>query len=160
MHEITEVLTTFSSWAIAVTAIMAALAAVFKPIRKFVLWLGRRLFGEKKDKAVDEIKRVEVSLIDRIDKMNEKHDEVEKTLSEKIDEVSLKCDIYERNRLRTNIFEMGNCARKHQVISSEEFRNLQQDYEEYTELHGNGTAAIEYEFIVDYYNHSGWTEGE
>ena len=160
MQQITEFLTIFSSWAIAITAIMAALSAIFKPIRSGVVQIGKRLFGTRNDKIVDELKRVETSLSEKMDKINDKHDAVEKVLSNKIDDVAMKCDLYEKNRLRTNIFRMGNCARHHEVISSEEFRNLQQDFEDYTNLKGNGTAAMEQEFVVDYYNHSGWQEGE
>ena len=143
MQQITEFLTIFSSWAIAITAIVTALAAVCKPIRKFIVWIGKKLFDPKTNKVVDELKRVEAGLSEKMDQINARHDAVEKVLSDKIDEVATKCDLYEKNRLRTNIFRMGNCARHHEVISSEEFRNLQQDFEDYTELHGNGTAAIE-----------------
>lgn len=163
MEQISEFLTIFSSWAIAITAIMAALSAVCKPVRNFIVWVGKRIFasGESKDaKIVEEIKRVESTLSSKMDKINDRHNDVEKVLSDKIETVSAKCDMYERNRLRTNIFRMGNFARKHQWISSEEFRNLQQDFEDYTALHGNGIAAKEYEFVVDYYNRSGWNEGD
>lgn len=58
----------------------------------------------------------------------------------------------ERDRLKHIIFEYGNRVRRKECLSGEEFRYLQQVFEKYTSLDGNGIAHDEYELIRDCYN--------
>lgn len=131
MEQITEALSVFSSWAVSVTAIVAALSAVFKPFRKAMTAVRKKICGD--------------TGIERIQKQIE-------TLDGKIDSVSEKADDNEKDRLRSELFRYGNYARKGAVITSEEYRLIQRMYTKYEKLGGNDIAHDEYEFIRDYYN--------
>ena len=141
MENITEVLSTISAWATSATIILAALSAIFKPIRNAIMWLFRKVVGTSgNEKVINEIKIVE------------------EKLSEKIEAVSENCDLNERDRLQQIIFNYGNFARRKQEISGEEFRFLQRAFKKYACLGGNDIAHDEYIFIENYYNNSGWEE--
>lgn len=151
MNEIVSVLSVFSTMAVSLAAILGLLSTVFKPVRKAIVWLFKHFWGHKDRNEVlmKEIRNVESSLSTKIDDFRAE-------LSGKIDDVSNKADTYERKRLKDTIFEYGNRARHGDVISGEDFRNLQEVYEDYTRLGGNSIAHDEMNYITFYYNNSGW----
>lgn len=150
MENVTNVLQTFSTWAISITAIVAALSAVCKPVRDLVQW-GLKRFSNNSE-IINEIKSVKTEMNDRMDAMNGRMDD----MRQRIEAVSTKNDENERDRLKHTIYQYGNYARKGQRISSEEFRYLQECFEKYTGLGGNGSAHKEMDFVTDYYNHQHW----
>ena len=80
----------------------------------------------------------------------------EERLMEALDALSEKVDANERDRLRQELFRYGNLARRGAKISGEEFRYLQECFEKYTRLGGNGIAHDEYELVRAYYDREGW----
>lgn len=168
MQDITVFLSTVSTWAVAITAIVAALAAVFKPIRSLVSkMLGLRKGTDEIKKELGEIKKDLTEVKTDVSQMNKdgqrrdaeikgvKDDikEMRDELNEKIEKVSNENDDNERSRIRRDIMRYGQRARKQEQISEREFESLRLDYEKYHgPLHGNGIVTEEYKFIVDYYN--------
>ena len=60
----------------------------------------------------------------------------------------------EIDRLRDVIFTCGSRCRKGEIISEHEYDHLCDVYGKYHDvLHANGPGKLEFEFIVDYYNH-------
>ena len=142
LDKITEMLSVFSAWAISITAIVAALSAVCKPVRNLVKYIFSFLF-KKKDEEKNEI-LAEIK-------------EFESRINKKVDGIIEKVDDNERDRLKQIIFDFGNRARRHEKISGEDFRNLQSCYHKYHDvLKGNGAGQEEYKFVEHYYNESGW----
>lgn len=149
LNQLVSVLSVFSSIAVSLVAILGLLSTVFKPIRKCIAWLIKHFWGEKNEALSKEIKNIENTLSNKIDS-------IKTELSTKIDSVSEKADTYERKRLKDMIFEYGNRARHGDIISGEDFRNLQEVYADYTNLGGNSIAHDEMNYITFYYNNSGW----
>lgn len=145
MKQITEVLSTISAWTVSATAIVTFLSLIFKPIRKVIGTLISKIVGKRDDSVIVELKRVEKTFLDRCS-----------TLEQKIDDVSKANQANERDRLRSEIFRVGNAARHGEPISIEEFRSLQRDFEKYTNLGGNDIAHDEYEFVRDYFDNKRW----
>ena len=144
--KIADSLSTFSSIAVSLAAIIGLLSMVFKPVRDGVMWVIRRIYGTKKNEMISAINNVKDELCEKMD-----------TMQQSISNVSEKVDDNERDRLRTEIFSYGNRARKGEEISGEEFRRLQEIFQKYEEkLHGNGIAREEFSYITSYYNESGW----
>lgn len=74
-------------------------------------------------------------------------------LTKALDNLSIKVDNNERDRIRSEIFRMGHRARKGERIDEQEYQALCMDYEKYSqELHGNGIAEKEFDFVSKYYN--------
>lgn len=166
--DINQILSTVSSWAVSITAIITCLSLIFKPIRNFVV----KAFGFQKNsneikKEIGEIKTDlnlvkgdVISIRDRGNEYDAGIKEVQKDikamkdeLNEKIERVSYENDDNERSRIRRDIMRYGMIARRHEQISEREFESLRLDYEKYHgPLHGNGIVTEEYNFIVDYYN--------
>lgn len=151
LDQIVHVLSVFSTMAVSLTAIITFLSFIFKPVRKCIGWLFKKIYGgkDKNEELMKEIKNVETTLSTKIDNFQSE-------LSKKIDNVSTKADTYEKKRLRDVIFSYGNRARRGEVISGEDFRNIQEVYSDYASLGGNSIAHQEMNFITDYYNNNGW----
>ncbi len=145
MPKIVETLSMFSSIAVSLAAIIGLLSTVFKPVRNGVLWIIRRIYGTRKDEMMDEIIGVRDELCAKIE-----------GVKDSINDVSQKVDENEMDRIRSEIFKYGNYARKGEKISGEEFRRLQEVFDKYEHLGGNGIAHDEFRFITNYYNTSGW----
>lgn len=166
MNDITQFFTIVSSWAVAITAIVAALSAIFKPIGKFVgKVLGIRKGTDEIKKELIEVKNNMSSIKDNIEQIkisDERRDADLKTFKDEISNlhkeilrVSDENDDNERSRIRRDIMKYGDIARKGESISSRAFESLRLDYEKYHgALHGNGIVTEEYEFIRDYYNNN------
>lgn len=161
MEEVTKVLSTFAAWATSISVILAALSAICKPVRDFFIWLFKIIFGNKENEILKELKEFEWRIDKKIEEVSSKVDIKIDTLSDKVDEkikeVAEKVDENERGRLRQEIFNYGNKARKHEKIDGEHFRYLQECFHKYhDELKGNSIAMDEYLFVEKYYNNSGW----
>ena len=155
LNNIVQVLSVFSTMAVSLTAILALLSTVSKPVRKALAWIIKRFWGnkDKNEMLMKEIKNVENTLSTKIDGIRTE-------LSQKIDAVSNNADTYERKRLKDKIFEYGNRARHGDVISGEDFRNLQEVFADYANLGGNSIAHDEMNYITFYYNNSGWLKAD
>lgn len=81
-------------------------------------------------------------------------------LSERVDKLDKKVDRNEMDRLKDEIFRVGNAARQGRAIISEEFRNVSENFEKYRRMGGNCGISKEYDFICDYYNGKGWISHE
>ena len=163
MDKVTQALSTFAAWATSIGIICTALSAVFKPVRNFFVWLFRVVFGNKENEVLKELKSFEGRIDKKIEGISSKVDQKIDALSDKMDKkiegVSNKVDDNERGRLRQEIFNYGNKARKHERIDGEHFRYLQDCYHKYhDELEGNSIAMDEYMFVERYYNSSGWED--
>lgn len=150
----------FSAIAVSVTAIVAALTAVCKPVRNFMKWLRTKMFGheDKNQDIINKIDALEENLSKKIADVSAKNDESTARLESRISSVEKKNDDNQKSHLKRVIFQYGNYCRKKQHLSSEEFRYLQDCFNEYTELGGNGTAHDEFVFITDCYNKQLWNE--
>ena len=155
LNQAVEVLSKFSAIATSLVVILGLLSTVFKPIRNSIIWLFKKLWGgrDKNAELMKEIKNVENTLSKKIE-------DIKNDLSAKIDAVSNNADTYERKRLKDKIFEYGNRARHGDVISGEEFRNLQEIYADYVKLGGNSIAHDEMNYITFYYNNNGWQKNK
>ena len=142
MHDIIK---TISDYAGFVVTGFAALALLIKPVRR---WFVAR-FKRQDSKELIAIQRLDdrVTLLDR------------------------KVDKNEMDRLKDELFRVGNAARRGEKLISEEYRNFCENYEKYRryaeyyaesvpepqrENRGNCGIAKEYEFVCEYYNHGGW----
>lgn len=164
IDNVTQFFSTVSSWAVAITAIIACLSAIFKPIRIgiskiFGLRKGTdeikdELIGVKKNMSdikfdIEQIKKTSISR--DADIKNIKDDMI--SLGAKLQNVSDENDENEKSRIRRDIMKYGDVARRGEPISPRVFESIRQDYENYKcHLHGNGVVTEEYEFIRDYYN--------
>ena len=151
LNQMVDILSKFSAIATSLVVILGLLSTVFKPIRNFIVWLFKKLWGsrDKTAELMQEIKNIESTLSKKIE-------DIKNDLSAKIDAVSNNADTYERKRLKDKIFEYGNRARHGDIISGEEFRNLQEIYADYSKLGGNSIAHDEMNYITYYYNNNGW----
>ena len=132
---ITEGLQQFAAWATSITLIVAALSAVFKPVRGFIVWLIKKVYGEHKNPALDEIKEV----------------------AKKIDSISDRVDKYEISRIRYEVLSFGNECRRGIDHSKEEFDHIIQLNTEYHNLlekvgKTNGVFDADFEYIMKKYH--------
>lgn len=174
MEKVTIVLSTISAWAVSATAIIAALAAIFKPFRRLlsrIMKIGntskevmKKIMALQSDVAnihteISDLSiEVNAKLEESNNNCNQNIEACKQELSAAINAVDEHHKINERDRLKQEIFTFGNRARKREHISSEEFRYLQQVFEKYTSLGGNDIAHDEYNFVADYYNNKCWEQ--
>ena len=121
------------------------------------------MFNGLENEVLKELKSFEGRIDKKIEGVSSKVDQKIDALSDKMDKkiecVSNKVDDNERGRLRQEIFNYGNKARKRERIDGEHFRYLQDCYHKYhEELEGNSIAMDEYLFVERYYNSSGWED--
>lgn len=135
-----ELITTVSSYAVAITAVIGCLSLICKPFRE---WF-KRHFSKRDSPVLDAVK----ALSDKVDALDKKIDRVEQSNAEN-----------EKDRLKDEIFRTGNLCRRGAVLTGEEFRNLQANFDKYTKLGGNSIAHDEYIYVSDYYNRQLWKEG-
>ena len=143
-NSITSILSTFSAIAVSLTAIIALLSTVFKPVRRCVSWLYKKFINNKdKDKAVlDKIGELERTFTNRVDTL-------ESTLSTKIQEVSDRNDENEKDRIRWEILAFANSCRNNKKHSKEEFVHvieLKEKYERLLEKTGDKNGVFEEDF--------------
>lgn len=161
MEKVTEILSTFAAWATSIGIILTTLSIVFKPVREFFVWLFKVLFGNRENEILKELKNFESRIDKKIEgvstNVDKKIDDLSGKVNKKIEEIAEKVDENERGRLRQEIFNYGNKARRHEKIDGEHFRYLQECFHKYhDELKGNSIAMDEYLFTEKYYNENGW----
>lgn len=145
------VITTFSSIAISFTAILAFLSAFFKPIRKFILWIYKRVSGGKDKNA---------EMINKIDglqtRLSEEIESVKTDLTEKIKAVSDSNDKYEMKRLRWEILDFANSCKNKRKHTQDEYRHIIEVHDDYEKLlsstgEENGFLDAEFDYILKLY---------
>ena len=143
---ITNGLSQFATWATSITIIVGALSAVFKPLRKTLVWAFKKLYGERKNVAVEEMKELEKRISKQFDKTNEKVDALEK----KVDH-----DRIETIRVKVLGFA-AECRRKvkHSKADFEYVITLNKEYEGLLEKSGieNGVFERDYQYILRCYD--------
>lgn len=152
INSIIPILSTFSTIAISLTAIIALLSAIFKPVRRFVVWIYKKIV-KSKDKNEDLIKKMN----EMEDTLTAKIDNVETTLSMKIEEVSNRNDENEKDRIRWEVLDFANSCRNGRRHSREEFKHvieLRTKYEKLLQKTGgeNGVFEEDYKYVVEKYN--------
>lgn len=73
-EEVTKWLQQFAAWATSVTIIVAALSAVFKPLRNGIMWAFKKIYGERKNATVEEIKKFEERIAKKFESLEKKVD--------------------------------------------------------------------------------------
>lgn len=144
-------LSTFSTMAISLSAIIALLSVLFKPVRKLIVWLYKKLINGKSkfDEVLGKIDSMET-------KFEKKVDDLENTLSNKIQEVSDKNDENEKDRIRWEVLSFANSCRNSRKHSKEEFTHIFELEKKYEELlkrtdDKNGVFELDYEYIKGIY---------
>lgn len=123
LDQISRILQTVSAWAVSVTAIVAALSAVFKPFRNALMWVFKKLFGERKNPVMQEIRDMESRLGGKIDNITTKVDALEEQM-----------DKNEIDRIRQECLGFANQCRREQNHSIDEFRHILELDEKYIKL--------------------------
>lgn len=147
---ISQSLQQFSAWATSITVIVAALAAVFKPIRNGIKAIYTKLSdGKDKNKEIlEKIGSVETTLSKKIDN-------VETTLTEKIQEVSDRNDDDTKDNIRWTILEFANSCRNGYEHTKDEYEHIFRLNDKYHKLltkgEQNSFFDAEYEYIREYY---------
>lgn len=143
---ITKGLSQFATWATSVTLIVAGLSAVFKPVRNGLSWLLKKVYGERKNAAVEEMKEFEKRINQKFEKVDGKFDAIEK----KVDQSRI-----ETIRVKVLGFA-AECRRgvQHSKADFEYVITLNSEYEGLLEKAGveNGVFARDYQFILKCYD--------
>lgn len=145
--EIAKALSLFSTMAVSLTAIIGLLSLVFKPIRKFILFIYKRITGGR-DKNKE--------ILDRIDGVSHKVDEIRDDLTNKINDVSVSNDKNEIKRLRWEILSFANTCKNGVRHTQDEYKHIieaHDDYEDLLQKTGgkNGFLDAEYNYILESY---------
>lgn len=140
LSQFTAVLQTVAAWGTSITIILAALSAIFKPLRNLLAKLGHRLWGMK-DKQKELLNSI---------------DDIEKKLSKQIKEVGERVDKSEIKRIRSQVLTFaGECRRgiPHTKEAYEDIIESNAVYEELLEKTGgkNGVYKFDYEYITHCY---------
>ena len=140
IDNITAALQVASTWAASIAAVIALLAAIFKPVRSGISWVIKKVY-KTKDKQKE--------LLDKIES-------VEDRLSKEIDVLSEKVDRSKMQRIRTTVLQFGGECRRGVPHRKESFMNIINMNEEYERLLdkyniSNGVYAVDYQFILRKY---------
>lgn len=152
IDKIASVLSTFSSIAVSIGAIIALLATIFKPFRKTVVFIFQKLW-EQKDKYGEILERMgEVE-----NTLSKKVDDVKTGLTQKIQEVSDRNDENEKDRIRWEVLDFANSCKNGRRHAQDEYRHiieLNVKYHRLLDKHGeqNGVFDTEFEFIKKDYS--------
>ena len=127
-----------------ISACMALLVAIIKPLRQ---WLIESFIRKTKDtKRDDKIDKMDK----KIDKLLANHEDLDNRLT-RVEENVLE---NEADRLRSELFDCGNRCRRGIRLHPEEMEHIRVVFTKYSQkLKQNGTGEAEYNFICDYYNH-------
>ena len=147
MDEIAKILSLFSAMAVSLTAIIGLLSLVFKPIRKAIVFVYKKVTGGR-DKNKE--------ILDKIDDVSKKVDQVREELTEKIQIVSKSNDKNEMKRLRWEILDFANSCKNGRRHTQDEFKHIieiHDDYETLLESTGekNGFLDAEFDYIREIY---------
>lgn len=151
INAIVPILSTFSTIAISLTAIIALLSVLFKPVRKFVVWIYKRItkYKDRNEEVIKKINEMEELLTKKIEN-------VESVLSMQIEEVSNRNDENEKDRIRWEVLDFANSCRNGRRHSKEEFVHifeLRTKYERLLKKTGgeNGVFEEDYKYILKVY---------
>ena len=147
LDEIAKMLSLFSAMAVSLTAIIGLLSLIFKPIRKAIMYVYKKVTGGR-DKNKE--------ILDKIDGVSKKVDEVRDDLTAKIKVVSDSNDKNEMKRLRWEILDFANSCKNKRRHTQDEFKHIieaHDDYEILLEKTGerNGFLDAEFSYIKDLY---------
>lgn len=151
VDQIASILSTFSSMAVSIGAIIALLATIFKPIRKGIVFVFNKLW-DRKDKTEELMKKMgEVE-----NTLSQKVDDIKTELTQKIQEVSKRNDEDERDRIRWEVLSFANSCKAGEKHSQDEFRHIIELNTKYHKLLAkyngeNGVFDVEYEFVKNHY---------
>lgn len=151
VDQILKVVSTFSSIAISLTAILAFLSAFFKPIRNCIVWVYKKINGNR-DKTAEMISKIdEVKTC-----LSKEVEDVKTELTLKIQEVSDSNDNNEMKRIRWEILDFANSCKNKRKHTQDEYRHIieiHDDYEKLLEKTGqeNGFLDAEYDYILKQY---------
>ena len=127
-----------------ISACMALLVAIIKPLRQ---WLIESFIRKTKDTQRD-------NKIDKMDKKIDKLLENHESLDNRLTRVEVNVLENEADRLRSELFDCGNRCRRGIRLHPEEMEHIRVVFTKYSQkLKQNGTGEAEYNFICDYYNH-------
>ena len=127
-----------------VSACMALLIAIIKPLRQWAIDSFVRKSQQKElNEKMDKMDKKMDQLLDNHEKLDERLTRVEKNVLEN-----------EADRIRAELFDCGNRCRRGIRLHPEEFDHIKEIYRKYTDvLHQNHEGETEYNFIHNYYNH-------
>lgn len=126
-----------------VSACMALLLAIIKPLRQWVI----NSFIQKTNNETRDAK------IDNMDKKIDKLLENNKSLEKRLDSVEKNVLDNEADRLRSELFDCGNRCRRNIRLHPEEMEHIRAVFHKYsTVLKQNGSGEAEFLFITNYYN--------
>lgn len=132
-----------------ISACMALLVAIIKPLRKWVI-----------DSFISKSQLKEI--LTQLAQMNAKTDKVleqNERLEERLTRVENNVLENEADRIRAELFDCGNRCRRGIRLHPEEFDHIKDIYRKYsTVLHQNHEGETEYNFIHNYYNHQHFPE--
>lgn len=126
-----------------VSACMALLVAIIKPLRQ---WLINSFIKKAKDTKRDE-------KIDKMDKKIDKLLENNECLDNRLTRVERNVLDNEADRIRAELFDCGNRCRRGIRLHPEEMEHIRAIYHKYKNvLHQNHEGDAEFDFISQYYN--------
>ena len=127
-----------------ISACMALLIAIFKPLRSYIIetFVHKSQYKELNGKMDDMVEKMD-KLLDNHDKFGARLERVEKNVLEN-----------EADRIRAELFDYGNRCRRGIRLHPEEFEHIRDIFYKYRDvLHKNHEGETEFNFIYAYYNH-------
>lgn len=126
-----------------ISACMALLVAIIKPLRQ---WLIDSFIRKTKDKKRDE-------KIDNMDKKIDKLLATQECVDDRLTRVEKNVLDNEADRIRAELFDCGNRCRRGIRLHPEEMEHIRAIYHKYKNvLHQNHEGDAEFDFISQYYN--------
>ena len=134
-----------------ISACIALLITIIKPLRQWVINSFVRKTQEKKLEEQSKLQKEQLNKIEKkIDKMLENYEKLDSRLTR----VEKNVLDNEADRIRAELFDYGNRCRRGIRLHPEEFEHIRDIYHKYKDvLHQNHEGDTEYNFIYDYYNH-------
>lgn len=147
LDKIAEALSLFSTMAVSLTTIIGLLSLMFKPIRKIIICIYRHTTGGK-DKNKE--------ILDKIDGVSQKVDDVRDDLTKKIKDVSDSNDRNEIKRLRWEILDFANSCKNGRRHTQDEFKHIIEAHDDYEKLllesgGKNGFLDAEFDYVLRQY---------
>lgn len=151
LNKIAQILAVFSQMAISLTAIIALLSAVFKPVRSGITFVLKKIYGTR-----DKNKEVLTQIEDLKNTFTQTTTELENKLIGMIQEVSDRNDENEKDRIRWEILSFANSCRNGKKHSKEEYNHIIELKVKYTNLLNktgdkNGVFEEDYKYIEQLY---------
>ena len=127
-----------------ISACMALLITIIKPLRQGIInSFVKKSQDEKRDDIIDKMDK-------KMDKLLENNKKIENRLT-RVEENVLE---NEADRIRAELFDCGNRCRREIRLHPEEMDHIRAIYHKYKDiLHQNHEGDVEFDFILNYYNH-------